>query len=224
MKTEEEKREKTEKEMKQNYTGIRRFLFQRAQGISKWVIIILLQASINKNAVNLKSSERESPIKVGTMQFSTLILFEITNIKNKLNDKELILSGIGTISQPKQYIRNKILSSRDQSNWRWESRPKPHSKTFSSSHWFLKRKTLSQLYGWITGRGKESHVPTVMSAACELVFFRFKETNRSQEKVRKQGGFKDSRLGSYVMFSHWDPNKKEIILLYIKNGETAGDC
>lgn len=50
------------------------------------------------------------------MQFSTLILFEITNIKNKLNDKELILSGIGTISQPKQYTRNKILSSRDQSN------------------------------------------------------------------------------------------------------------
>lgn len=152
------------------------------------------------------------------MQFSTLILFEITNIKNKLNDKELILSGIGTISQPKQYIRNKILSSRDQSNWRWESRPKPHSKTFSSSHWFLKRKTLSQLYRWIAGRGKESHVSTVMSPACELVFFWSKETSRSQEKVRKEGGFKDSRLGSYVMFFHWDPNKKKSFY-YIKKME-----
>lgn len=149
-----EKSSKAEKEIKQNYIGIRRFHFQRAWGISKWVIIILLQASINKNSVNLKSSGRESPIEVGTMQFPTLILFEITDIKNKLNDKELILSGIGTISQTKQYTRNEMLSSWDQSKWRWENRPKPLSKTCSSSHWSLKRRTRSQLGGEVQEEGQ----------------------------------------------------------------------
>lgn len=72
---------------------------------------------------------------------------------------------------------------------------------------------------WVSvGRGEGSHVPTVMSPACELVFLWFKETHRRQGKVSVESDFKDSRLGpSICVLLQLEPQQEKRLFYYIKS-------